>query len=62
MIHLNKDDNETGKSNPEKLPSNLQFRCFSIWLRIIFAALKIVVKSSKLYLYVLMGFAWQLAE
>ena len=59
MIHLNNDDNETGRSNPEKLPSNFQFWCFSIWLRIFFTASKIVLKSSELFLYVSMVFGWQ---
>ena len=61
MIHFSNDNNKTGRSNPEKLSSNFQFWCFNIWLQIIFAASKIVVKSSKL-LYVSVDFAWQLAE
>ena len=63
MIHLSNYDNETGRSNPEKLPSNFQFWCFGIWLRIFFFAVsKIVVKSSKFFLCVSMAFAWQSAE
>ena len=62
MIHLSNNDNEIGKSNLEKLTSNFEFQCFSTWLWIIFAASKIVVKSSKLLFYVSMAFAWQSAE
>ena len=46
-IYLSNDDYETGRSKPEKLPSNFQFQYFDIWLGIIFVASKIVLKSSK---------------